>query len=199
VPSAPRRGEVEGTISSTDRSAWLVDILRGTEWKARLAMTNAIDWSELFGFTMNPLELVIRGTAMFWFLYLLFRFILRRDVGSVAMADILILVIIADASQNAMAGEYKSVTDGIVLVSTIILWNIAVDWMAYKSKRFRTILEPKLLVLIRNGRINYPALNQQFMSIDDLKGKLREAGVDDIKKVKLASFESSGEFSVVKK
>jgi uncharacterized membrane protein YcaP (DUF421 family) len=162
-------------------------------------MLDPISWSDVFGLTVNPLELVIRGSAMFWFLYLLFRFVARRDVGSVAMADVLIFVIIADASQNAMAGEYRSVTDGIVLVTTIILWNVAVDWLSYRSKLFRRILEPKVLVLIRNGRINYRTLHQQFMSIADLQAKLRDEGIDDIQKVKLAVFESNGEFSAIKK
>jgi uncharacterized membrane protein YcaP (DUF421 family) len=162
-------------------------------------MLNAFDWAEVFGLTMNPLELVVRGTAMFWFLYLLFRFALRRDVGSIAMADILIFVIIADASQNAMAGEYKSVSDGMILVGTIAAWNIAVDWLAFRFPALRRILEPPMLVLVNNGRIDRRALHQQFMSVEDLKLKLREEGVDDVRKVKRASFESNGEFTVIKK
>jgi len=58
----------------------------------------------LFAFDVSPLELVLRGTLVYWLLFLIFRFIMRRDVGAVGIADILLLVIIADASQNAMAG-----------------------------------------------------------------------------------------------
>ena len=68
--------------------------------------------SELFRFEMNPWELVLRGSAMYWFLYLLFRFVLRRDAGSIAIADVLLLVLIADASQNAMAGGYTFMLHG---------------------------------------------------------------------------------------
>ena len=95
-------------------------------------MFESVDWSEVFGLTMSPLELIARGTAMFWFLYALFRFVLRRDAGSIAMADVLLFVIIADASQNALSGAYKSVTDGMILVITIVLWNLAVDWAAFR-------------------------------------------------------------------
>src|SRR5712671_6327012 len=101
-----------------------------------------IDWSELFLFSMPPLELIVRGTAMYWFLFLLFRVVMRRDVGSVGIADILLLVLIADASQNAMSGEYRSVSDGIVLVSTIAGWNFAIDMICYHYPRLRRILEP---------------------------------------------------------
>ena len=64
--------------------------------------------SELFGLSVSPLELVVRGTAMYWFLFVLFRVVLRRDTGSLAIADVLLLVIIADAAQNAMSGSYQS-------------------------------------------------------------------------------------------
>jgi uncharacterized membrane protein YcaP (DUF421 family) len=160
---------------------------------------DSIDWGSIFGLTVPPLELVVRGTAMFWFLYLLFRIVLRRDVGSVAMADVLIMVIIADAAQNAMAGEYKSVTDGTILIATIAAWNVSVDWVAFRFDFMRRILEPPLLVVVKDGRINYQVLRGQFMSIEDLKSKLRDHGVDEISDVKLAAFESSGEFTVVPK
>ena len=78
---------------------------------------------DAFALQMNPLELVLRGTAVYWALFLLFRFLLRRDAGSLGIADILLLVLIADASQNAMAGGYDSVGDGLVLIATIAGWN----------------------------------------------------------------------------
>ena len=162
-------------------------------------MFGEIDWSEVFGLSMSPIELIVRGTAMVWVLFALFRFVLRRDVGSVAMADILIFVIIADAAQNAMAGEYKSVTDGMILIGTIVGWNMLVDWLAYRIEPLRRLFEPPPLVLVRNGRINHRALSSQMMSVDDLKSKLREKEVDDPKDVKLALFEPNGEFSVIKR
>ncbi len=83
----------------------------------------SVEWDQLFGFSVPPLELVVRGTAMFFFLWLLFRVVIKRRIGAIGMADLLVLVIIADAAQNGMAGSYTSVTDACVLVSTIVLWN----------------------------------------------------------------------------
>src|SRR5262245_57214945 len=82
-----------------------------------------MDWQGWFALE-SPLEMVVRGSAMYWFLFLLFRVVIRRRVGAVGIGDVLLLVIIADAAQNAMAGEYRSVSDGIVLVSTIVGWNL---------------------------------------------------------------------------
>ncbi|TFW09568.1 DUF421 domain-containing protein, partial [Oxalobacteraceae bacterium OM1] len=71
-----------------------------------------VDWKELFAFSVPVAELLVRGTVMYWFLFALFRFVVRREVGGVGVGDILIMVIVADAAQNAMAGEYHSISDG---------------------------------------------------------------------------------------
>ena len=92
-----------------------------------------------------------RGTAMYWFLFVLFRVVLRRDTGSLAIADVLLLVIIADAAQNAMSGSYQSVTDGFILVGTIAGWNLLVDWLSFRFERFRKVFEPQPLQLVRDA------------------------------------------------
>jgi hypothetical protein len=57
---------------------------------------------------------------------------LKREAGGVGITDMLVIVLLADAAQNAMAGEYKSISDGLVLVSTIIFWSYALDWLGYR-------------------------------------------------------------------
>lgn len=84
---------------------------------------------------------------------MLLRFVLRRDAGSIGLADILLLVLIADASQNAMAGDYKTVADGVVLVSTIVGWNWLTDWASFRYPAVRRFTEAPPLVLVRRGRI----------------------------------------------
>jgi uncharacterized membrane protein YcaP (DUF421 family) len=152
----------------------------------------------LFGFTVEPLELIVRGTCVFWFLFLVFRFVLRRGVGAIGIADILVIVLIADASQNAMAGEYRSISDGLVLISTIVGWNFLVDWAAYRSARVARILEPPPILLVHHGRVLHRNLRSEFLSPDELMGKLREKGVESIAQVRFARLESDGEISVTR-
>lgn len=157
------------------------------------------DIESLLRVTVNPAELIIRGTLMYWFLFLLFRFVLRRDVGSLAMADVLLLVLIADASQNAMAGGYESVTDGIILVGTIAGWNYLLDWSAYRWPAVRRFVEPPALALVRDGRILRANLRRELISLPELMAKLRESGVESAADVKLAVMESDGEISIIRK
>lgn len=158
-----------------------------------------IDWTQIFGLTVSPWELVIRGSAMFWFLFLIFRFVIRRDVGAVGIADILMIVIIADASQNAFSGEYRSVTDGMILVSVLIGWNYLVDWLSFRFPAFRRLVQPPPLLLVRNGQMLRRNMRSELITEEDLLAKLREQGVTSLKSVKTVHMESDGQISVVKK
>lgn len=159
----------------------------------------SVEWSELFSLSVSPLETIVRGTAMYWFLFLLFRVVIRRRVGAVGISDILLLVIIADASQNAMSGDYKSITDGFVLVATIVAWNTLVDWLTYRSPELQKVLEPPPLVLIDRGRLLRRHLRMEFVNEEELRAKLREHGVTDYAEVERATMESDGEVSVIKR
>lgn len=158
-----------------------------------------MDWGEIFGVTMSPWELIIRGTAMYLFLFVVFRVIIGRRVGSVGMADILIIVIIADAAQNAMSGEYKTVTEGAIVVGTILAWNRIIDLLQFYVPPLRSWLEVPPLLLVENGRILRRNLRQEYVTEDELKSKLREQGVEDLREVAKAYMESDGQVSVIKR
>lgn len=152
----------------------------------------------LFRFSVNPLELVVRGTVVYIGLVLLFRFVLRRDLGQLGVADVLFIVLIADASQNGMAGEYRSVADGAVLIGTLAACNLALDWATYRWPAMQRLMEAPTVELIRDGRVLGRNLRRERMTMDELMGKLREHGIADVADVKLAVLESDGELSVLK-
>ena len=158
-----------------------------------------MDWGEIFGVSVSPWELIIRGTAMYLFLFVVFRVVIRRRIGAVGMADILILVIIADAAQNGMSGEYRSVTEGAILIGTIIFWNVAIDWLNYRVPALQDWLEAPPMLLVRDGRILHRNMRHEFITEQELKSKLREKGVDDLSQVAKAHMESDGTVSVIKR
>jgi len=153
--------------------------------------------ASLFEATVDPAELVLRGTVMYWFLFLLLRFVLRRDIGSIGVADVLLLVVIADAAQNAMSGGYESITDGMILVGTIAAWNRGLDMLAYRFLAVRRVLEARPLVLVRDGKLLRRNLRKEFITPDEIMAKLREHGIDKLEAVKVATMESDGEITVI--
>lgn len=157
-----------------------------------------VDWNELFQLGLPFWELIIRGSVMYWFLFLIFRFIVRRDVGSIGIADILILVIIADASQNAFSGEYRSVTDGMVLVCVLVGWNYLLNWINFHVPAFRRFSAPSPLLLVRDGQLMRRNMRVEHITEDELLAKMREQGIKSLRSVKRMYMESDGSFSVIK-
>lgn len=153
--------------------------------------------AELFALHMSPRELFARGTLMYWFLLLIFRFVLRRDPGSLGVADILLVVIIADASQNAMAGGYETMAEGWVLIATLVFWNYALDWASYRWPLVHRLTEPPPLQLVKHGQMLPHNLRRQFLTREDLQAQLRQAGVEDIGRVRAAYLEADGKLSVL--
>ena len=154
--------------------------------------------SEWFALTVSPWELIVRGTIVYLGLVLALRFLLRRDPGSMSTADILFIVLIADAAQNAMAGDYKSLGDGLVLVGTLVGWNVFLDWASYRSKAVRRVLEAPAVPLITDGKWLRRNLRREWITTDEVRAKLREQGIERIEEVKAAYLESSGELGVIR-
>ena len=157
-----------------------------------------MEWSWLIGFDVSPWELIARGTLMYWFLFLVFRFLLRRDVGGLGVADVLLVVLVADASQNAMTAGYHSVGEGAVLVSTLIGWNYLLDLLAFYFPVVERFVEARPLPLVRRGRVIRKNLRAEYITMDELWSHLRQNGIESLDQVKSACLEGDGQLSVVR-
>ena len=152
---------------------------------------------ELFEVHVPVAELVLRGTLVYWLLFLIFRFVLRRDVGAVGIADILLLVIVADAAQNAMSGGYDT-TEGAILVLTIVAWNWLLDFLSYRFAIVRRFASPDRMTLVQRGVPQRRNLRREFITMDELHEKLREQGIEKMSDVKVAYLEGDGQISVIR-
>jgi uncharacterized membrane protein YcaP (DUF421 family) len=156
-------------------------------------------WDNVFFPTHSILEMFVRGTIMYLVIFVLLRFVLKRQTGGLSTQDVLLIVLLADAAQNGMAGEYRSVTEGIVVVSTIIFWNFLIDWLEYRFPAMERLLRPAPLLLIKNGQVLRRHMRQELVTLDELMSKLREEGVRSPSEVLEAYIEPDGSISVKKK
>ena len=159
----------------------------------------SVEWSELFGLSVSPLDPIVRGTVMYLLLFVLFRLVIRRRVGAIGMSDILLVVIIADAAEAGLSGDAKSITHSALVVATIFFWNWFIDWLNYRVPALQGVLEPPPLLLIEHGRILRRNLRHEFVTEDELKAKLREKGVENVSDVAKAYMEADGNVSVIKR
>lgn len=156
-----------------------------------------VRWRELFVPDAPLLESVIRGTIVYIAIFFLVRVIPNRQMGGVGMNDMLLIVLVASAATNSLAGEHRSITNGIVLVATVILWSYVFNWISYKFPSLQRLFQPAAKVVVKDGQMQEDIMQKELITEEELKGKLRRQGTDDISKVRKAYIESDGQISVI--
>ncbi|MFL6624824.1 MAG: DUF421 domain-containing protein [Sulfurifustis sp.] len=158
----------------------------------------ALDLQKMFGLTVSPFELMLRGSLMYLGIFSTVRVLLRREAAAISLPDLIMVTLIADAAQNAMTSGYQSVTDGAILVGTIILWNFTLDRLSFHFPWIERFIHPPPLLIIRNGRMLWRNMRTESISKEELMSQLREAGIEDIADVKSAHVEGDGRISIIK-
>jgi len=159
----------------------------------------AIDWNALLVPDTPLLEIFIRGTLVYLGLFIMLRVLLRRQSGTVGIGDMLVLVLIADAAQNAMANDYHSVPDGLLLVATIIGWSYALDWLGYHVPAIQRFVYPPPLPLVRDGKLLRRNMRRELITEEELMSQLRQNGIDSLDQIDQACMEGDGQISFVKR
>jgi uncharacterized membrane protein YcaP (DUF421 family) len=167
----------------------------GTGWPEN---EMGFDWNDLFDPVMSPFDLFVRGTLIYWFVFLIFRFVLRRDTASAGISDILFVVLVADAAQNGMIGEGTTVSDSLAVIGTLVFWNYLLDYLAYHFKPFAWLVDPPALLLVRNGRKIRRNMRREHLTDEEIESSLRAKGIENIAEVRRMLLEPGGTFSVIK-
>lgn len=158
---------------------------------------SSVDWQRLLGFDTPLLEIVIRGTVMYLALFVVLRIVLNRQSGAVGITDLLVVVLLADAAQNGLADDYTSLSDGVLLVLTIIFWSYLLDWLGFHFPWFQRFLRPPALKLVERGAPLRENLKKELITDDELRSSLREQGIEDLSEVEAAYMEGDGRISVI--
>ncbi len=160
-------------------------------------MLDAIHWQTMFAIDTPLIEIFIRGTVIYLGMFLMLRVVLKRQTGGISTTDVLVIVMLADAAQNGMAGTYQSIPDGLMLVGTIIFWSYAIDWLGFHFPWLEKWLEPAPLPLISNGIMLRRNMRHELITTDEMWAHLRAQGIEDIRIVKLACIEADGKISII--
>jgi len=156
-----------------------------------------IDWHKMLVPDTPVLEIVVRGSILYLALFFLLRVVLKRQSGTTSVTDLLVIVLIADAAQNAMADDYSSVTDGLALVATIVFWAFALDFIAFRIPALRRFIHPGPLALVKDGHMVRPNMKRELITEEELRAQLRQQGVEDLEDAKAVYMDGDGSFSVI--
>jgi uncharacterized membrane protein YcaP (DUF421 family) len=158
---------------------------------AALLAVAAPDWQTMFIPSVSVFDLFLRSTFMYLAVLLVLR-LLRRPKGALTGADFLAVVLIADAVKNAMGADFRSLTEGVVMVAVVYLWEYGLDALSYQSPRLRQLLNGGPLMLIRDGRLLRQNLRRVMLSRAEVQTQLRELGIEHLRDVRQAYLDADG-------
>lgn len=141
-------------------------------------------------------EFVIRGLAVYGFVLVLLRVTGKRQIGQLTPFDLVLLLLLSNAVQNAMNGGDNSISGGLILAVTLVGLNTSLAYLSAHSRRAEALIEGRPQILIHNGQLFADILQRERISRDDLSAAIRRAGGNDIADVRLAILETNGQISV---
>lgn len=123
----------------------------------------------------------------------------KREIGQLTPFDLVVLLLISNAVQNAMTGPDTSVTGGVVAAATLLVANAGVARLRQRSRHFQRWVEGIPIVLVAHGEIQVRNLLREHMTLEELMAALREHEVRDVRHVELAMLEVDGTVSVIRR
>ena len=144
------------------------------------------------------LDVAIRTSVVYFALLIGLRLTGTRQLGQMSTFDLVLLLIIANAVQNAMVGPDTSLAGGLVAAGVLIAWHRVIDWWRLRSRGISKLLTGEGIMLIHAGRILEEHCVRAGITHDELRQALREHGVASVQDVMLAVLEPDGAISVVR-
>ena len=141
------------------------------------------------------MEIIIRTTVIFFFMWLLTRGMGKRELSQMTAFELLLLVTLGDLVQQGVTQEDMSVIGAMMAVGTIAFWALVFAFLTFRFKRARPVLEGLPVVIIKDGETLEPFLHAERMTLDELKEEARNQGIDDLAKVKVGVLEPDGKVS----
>ncbi|MFD2245188.1 DUF421 domain-containing protein [Pontibacter ruber] len=146
------------------------------------------------------METVIRGLIVYVFLMLIFRISGKRTLYEATVFDFVLLLIIAETTQQALLGEDFSVTNGLVLIVTLLGTDIGLSLLKQRFKRLGHIIEGLPLVLMDNGELLHERMRKARVDEDDILESARELqGLQRLDQIKYAILEKDGKITIIPK
>jgi len=144
-------------------------------------------------------DIVLRAAVAYVFIIFMLRIIGRRELGTLAPSDIVLLVVMGDLIQNGVTQSDDSVTGVFLAVSTFAMLTVAMSFLTFKSRRASRFVEGEPLILVQDGRAVERNLRAERLNLDDLAEEARSNGIESLEEVKWCVLETGGTISFVKK
>src|SRR5256712_4337812 len=159
--------------------------------KARTLGTLTASWHTL-------VDVALRTSVVYLALLVGLRLTGTRQLGQMSTFDLVLLLIIANAVQNARVGPDTSLVGGLVAAGVLIGWHRVIDWWRLRSRRLARLIAGEGIMLIHHGKLLESHCHRAGVTRDELLQALREHGVGSVQDVMLAVLEPDGAISVIR-
>lgn len=185
---------LEGTFATPARRR------RERRWQAAGLLALALLVGAAIAGLVGQRDTVMRAAAVYGFLLLVFRVAGRRTLAQVTTFDLILVLVIGDATQQAIIGNDFTVTTGLIAVSTLLLLDVSLARAKHRWPSIDAIVDGLPLPLIVDGRHDRQQMDSEGVSDDDLLAAAREAhGLPRLEEIDHAILEASGALSIVPK
>jgi uncharacterized membrane protein YcaP (DUF421 family) len=145
------------------------------------------------------MDLVIRATIVFFFIFLVTRVAGRRELSALEPFDLILLVVLGDLVQQGITQSDESVTGTLIVISTITLLSVAVSWVSFRSGKVRLVTEGEPIILVQDGEIIERNLRRERLTHGDLEEEARQQQVASLADIRWAILEKEGTISIIPK
>ena len=140
-------------------------------------------------FDKTLLEIVLRATIVYIVVLIGIRLTGKREVGQMTPFDLVLLLLISNAVQNAMTGPDTSISGGLVAAGTLLVINVILSRFEWRFKNFRSLVEGTPTLMISNGEIIKANVSKERVTEEEVLQALHEHGIEKISDVSLAILE----------
>jgi len=148
-------------------------------------------------FANEYINIIISSSAVYFFIIMAIRISGRKELAQLSVIDLVFILLISNAVQNAMVGQNTSLVGGLVAAGTLFIVNFILKILMYRFSKLSQLIQGQEIMLIYNGVLNEKNLKRARMSISELQEAVREHGVLEMKDVDLAVLEVDGNISIL--
>jgi uncharacterized membrane protein YcaP (DUF421 family) len=144
------------------------------------------------------MESILRAAVVYLFLLVLFRLSGKRTLAEVTTFDFVLLLIISEATQQALVGNDNSMTNAFLLVTTLVVLNVLFSEIKQRLKSAERVLDGLPLLIVEHGKPLHDRMQKERVDVDDVLDAAREIhGLEKLEQIKYAVLERNGKISII--
>lgn len=145
---------------------------------------------------MDLVMIFIRTLFFYFFIFIVYRIMGKREVGQLGIIDLIVSILIAELVVISIEDYDNNIFKSIVPILTLLILQVSLALLTLKKTKFRIFLDGNPSVIIKAGNVNYKEMIKQKYNLDDLMVQLREKGYSSIEEIEYAILENNGTLSV---